>query len=99
MENLLLKKKKIFKIDGIQSTCCVTYNRDSNSIVNNVFPDVDRNKVIPCPVNSDTLCTVVRASNVNTKKYREFQEAEESPDIIERQEAKRKSWREQKQFW
>ena len=34
-------RKKLFEIDGIQSTCCITFNRDTNTVVNNVYPDID----------------------------------------------------------
>ena len=90
--------KKVFKIDGIQSTCCVTWNRDTNTIVNNIFPDVDRTKGVPCPVNKNTILSIER-TNATTKKYRAFCDAEEGPDIIERQQSKRETWLKMEKYW
>ena len=65
----------------LQSSCYISYNRDTDSVVNNIFPDIDRHKGIPCPVNSKTLSTVER-KNIRTQKYRKFTEKDAKHTII-----------------
>ena len=91
-------KKKVFKIDGIQSTCCITYNRNSESVVNNIYPDVDRCKGIPCPIDNSTVCKVARSSLYSTK-YKNFEDADAKIDVIERQKKKVEGWLKTKCCW
>ena len=87
-------KKKILEIDGIQSTCRVTYNRDTNSIKNNVYPDCDRKKGVPVEMKS----TSIDRAKKETSRYGPFREKEADPGVMKNQEKKRQKWLKNKEY-
>ena len=89
----------VFMIDHIQSTCCVTYQRETNSIKNQVFPDIDRNKGIPCEVNRETKKKIKRNKKTGSK-YKELEnKTYKSYALIHSQVDQRKNWFETPGVW
>ena len=82
---------KVFDIEGIQSTCCVAYNRAKNEVRNCILPSNDRTKGVLCPVNRDAVRSKDRPKKRSTK-YKNFQEPIVKPNIIQRQQAQREKW-------
>ena len=82
----------VFIIDHIQSTCSVTYQRDTNCIKNQVYPDIDRSKGIICEVNAQTKKKINRKKKRGSK-YRELKDENyKSYPLIESQVDVRKEW-------
>jgi hypothetical protein len=89
------QSKKVLEIEGIQSTCCVTYSRESDSIKNQIFPDIDRTKGVPVPKNVKTKTR----QNTTNPRYASLKNSDTKCSIITSQEAKRQEWLKNKSFW
>jgi len=94
----IAKKKEDFVVDAVQSTCAITYDRETDMIINHISPDKPWNKGITCPVNRNTRFKKDRTST-RTSQYQIYEEKEVKPDIIERQEAVRQRWLSQPETW
>ena len=83
------------KDEGIQSTCCITYDRDTNTIKNNVYPDCDRTKGVPV----DMQTTTIPRAKKETSIYGPFRQKEVDSGIIRSQEAKHQRWLNNNEYW
>ena len=89
------QKRLLRSVDAIQSTCCVTYQRNTDTNL----PDMDRSKGVPVPViKGETLLKKDRPNREYTR-YKEWETADVNCDIIQQQEAKRQEWLQIEKYW
>ena len=73
----------------------MTYRKDTNSIKNQIYPDIDRSKGVPVPM----VTTRERRKNTENKRYKTFKQKQQKPTIIKAQSEKRKKWLSVKEYW
>ena len=79
------KEKKMIRVDGIQSSCGITYWVEKDEIRNHVYPDNDRSRGRLEP----KKIVIAPRKRTHVPRYKEVEEEIASVTIIERQHAYR----------